>query len=211
MTRIILADDHLIIRDGLRALLELEDDFEIVAEAGTGRDTMDVCRKHKPDVLILDLDMPEIDGLDVTKALQTELPDMKIIVLTMYGTEEYAVRLLSSGASGFVPKSQSAHQLPDIIRNVLAGQTFLPEDLKDTVLNTMLASGGRKSSNLSDRELQVFSAYARGKERSEIADMLGVSPRTVETHKRRIMQKLNAKSMADLIKIAIREGIIKSY
>lgn len=211
MINIVLADDHKIVRDGLRALLELEDDIHIAGEAGTGREALDECLSKKPDILVLDMDMPDLDGLDVTKTIQDDEIPVLVIILTMYSNEQYAVRLLMSGARAFLPKSLSGHDLPDIIRKVHAGETFIPEDMRESVISTMVSAAKRRASVLSDRELQVFTAYAQGKERSEIAKILGVSPRTVETHKRRVMEKLGLKSTADLIKAAIRDGIVREY
>ena len=209
MIRIAIADDHMIIRDGLKTLLDMEDDFEIVAEAETGRQTIEVCKLHRPDVLILDFEMPDMDGLDVLKTLATSGLDMKIVILTMYGTVDYAVRMLKSGASAFIPKIEPTHKMPNIVRQVMKGHTYIPEDLKQAVLDTMMNLGNTKTTDLTDRELQVFAGYARGKDVSEIADMLHISPRTVETHKRNIMRKLGVKNSFQLLKAAIREGIIE--
>ena len=211
MISIVLADDHDIVRDGLKMLLELEEEFEIVGTASTGREALELCRVKNPHVIVLDLDMPDMDGMDVAKQLQSESSPVKIIILTMHCTEKYAVRLLINGVSAFVPKNTPGDELPGIIRQVMTGKTFVPEDMREAVISNMVSQSRKKSPELTDRELQVFAAYAKGKERAEIANSLHISPRTVDAHKQNIMEKLGSDNMADLIKAAIREGVIDKY
>lgn len=211
MIRIVLADDHDIVRDGLKLLLELEDDFEIAGTANTGREALELCRSEKPDVIVLDLDMPDMDGMDVTKQLQSESNPVKILILTMHCTEKYAVRLLVNGASAFIPKNTPGDELPGIIRKIMDGETYVPADMREAVISSMVSQSRKKGSELTDREHQVFAAYANGKDRAEIADMLHISARTVDAHKQKIMEKLGVKNMADLIKAAIRDGVIDKF
>lgn len=211
MISIVLADDHDIVRDGLKMLLELEDDFEIAGTANTGRAALELCREKEPDVIVLDLDMPDMDGMDVTKQLQSESSPVKIIILTMHYSEKYAVRMLLNGVSAFVPKNTPGDELPGIIRQVMSGKTFVPEYMRETVISNMVSQSRKKSPELTDRELQVFASYAKGMERAEIAETLHISPRTVDAHKQKIMEKLGIDNMADLIKAAIRDGVIDKY
>lgn len=211
MISIFISDDHVMFREGMRRLLEVEDDFSIIGEAGTGRETLEKCRELSPDVLLLDIDMPEMDGIDVTKRIQDEGMKIKIIILTMHMNEEYAVRLIKSGASGFVPKYVSGTILPSAIRLVISGKTYIPEEMKETVLSRLLDSQKNETNRLSDRELQVFKSLAEGKTIHEIADALCISPRTVETHKSRIMAKLDLKNIAELVRVAIRMGLVDNF
>jgi len=211
MIRIAIADDHAMFREGIRNLLATEDGFEVVGEAGTGREALRICRELDPSALLLDIDLPEMDGIDVTRAVRDEGLPVRVIILTMHASEEYAVRLIRSGAMGFIPKYVSGQILPGAIRTVMAGKTFIPEDMRERVLARLLDSSRSELERLSDRELQVFKLLAVGKTIQEIAEMLGISPRTVETHKSRIMDKMGLKNIAELVRTAIRLEIVKNY
>jgi DNA-binding NarL/FixJ family response regulator len=205
---IIIADDHAMFREGVRNLLATEDEFQVVGEAGTGRDALQLCRELSPSVILLDIDLPEMDGIDVTRQIRDEGLPVKIIILTMYANEEYALRLIRAGAAGFIPKYVSGQILPTAIRSVMAEKTFIPEEMREKVLTRLLDNSSSEVDRLTDREMQVFKALAAGKTIHEIAETLGISPRTVETHKGRLMDKLGLKSTVELIKAAIRCGIM---
>ena len=211
MISIIIADDHAMFREGIRNLLNTEADFEVVGEAGTGREALRLCRELNPGVLLLDIDLPEMDGIDVTRNIRDEGLQVKIIVLTMYTNEEYAVRLIRLGAAGFIPKYVSGQILPVAIRTVMADKTFIPDEMREKVLTRLLDPSGSEVDRLSDRELQVFKALGRGESINEIAEALGISPRTVETHKSRIVDKMGLKNIAELVRAAIRLGIVDSH
>lgn len=211
MIRLIIADDHELFRDGIRHFLAGEDGIEVVGEAGTGKETLDICRKLNPDILLLDLNMPDMDGLDVIQALKSEKLDIRILVITMYNNEEYAVRVLQMGVAGYMVKYSSSGVLLHAIEEIMAGKVFMPENMKNDITLKMLNGTANLTTKLSDRELQVFIGLANGKTNKEIAADLGVSPKTVDTHRSRLMTKLGIKNIVDLVKVAIREGIIEQY
>lgn len=211
MIEILIADDHAIFREGVRSLLEVKNDLRIVGEAGRGREALQMCRELKPDVILLDLDLPDIDGLEVTRRIGEEGLKTKIIIMTMHTNEEFAVRLFQAGAAAFVPKYSSSRILPNIIRSVMEGDTFLPEEMKELVMSRLIGSKKTGAELLSDREMQVFKSIVEGLSIKEIADKFGISPKTVETHKSRFMEKLGLKTTADIFKTAIRMGLIKNY
>jgi DNA-binding NarL/FixJ family response regulator len=211
MIRIAIADDHAMFREGIRNLLATDEGFEVVGEAGTGREALNICRELDPSVLLLDIDLPEMDGIDVTRSVRDEGLHVRIIILTMHASEEYAVRLIRAGAMGFIPKYLSGQILPGAIRAVMGGKTFIPDDMREKVLARLLDASRSELERLSDRELQVFKLLAIGNTIHEIAEALGISPRTVETHKSRIMDKMGLKNIAELVRMAIRLEIVKNY
>jgi len=205
MIKVLIADDHAIFREGVRSLLEMKNDIEIIGEADTGRDALQKCRDLKPDIILLDLDLPEMDGLDVTRRIKDEGMDVKIVILTMHTNEEFAVRLFKAGASAFVPKYSSSKNLPQIIRSVMEGKTYMPEEMKEVVMTRLIGPTKTGAETLSDREMQVFSAIVEGMSIKDIADKFGISPKTVETHKSRFMDKLGLKTTADIFKAKARD------
>lgn len=210
MITVVLADDHAIFREGLARLLELEKDFQVVGEASNGREAITVCEALNPDVIILDFDMPDLDGLEVTKQLSFSNLHTSILILTMHASEEFALRLLQAGASGFLVKCSSAKILPSAIRDVAKGRIFIQPDMAENITARLLShSHTSPTAILSDRELQIIAAIASGRELKEIALDFCISPRTVETHKNRAMRKLGLKNVAELVHFAIRHGLVK--
>lgn len=209
MIRLVIADDHDLFRSGLCRLLDTEQDLEVVGESGTGRGCVSLCDELQPDVLLLDLDMPDMDGFEVTKRIKSLGLRTKILALTMHASEEYAVRLFRQGASGFMIKCISARDLPDVIRQVSSGETYIPDDMKDNILNMLLKSGEKDPvSLLSDRELQILIKLANGEEVKNVATALGLSPRTVETHKARAMKKLDLKNSVEMAHFFSKRGFV---
>lgn len=209
MIRIIIADDHDIVRDGVRRILETKDDLKVVGEAGTGRETIELCNRQKADVLLLDLDMPDMDGLEVTKQIISSHPDVKILILTMHDDAEYAERVMKAGASGFVLKASSPNELPDIVRKVTSGKIYVhPSILEKTALRQYRPAKVGSVSALSDREHQVIIMLARGMRLREIADELNLSTSTVATHKKRLMDKLGLKKNVDLMSFTAKHGLV---
>lgn len=209
MVRIVIADDHQVVRLGLMRMLENEDDIKVVGEASNGRDAVEICRKLNPDLIVLDYSMPEMDGLEATRQIAALKPPIKILILTMYDSEEYANRLLKAGASGFILKADSTVKLPDAIRKVMAGEICIAADIMEKVI---LRRAGRKEENpiakLSDRELQVLIRVARGSIVREISKELGLSENTVKTYAKRIREKLGLRNMADLTRFAIKHDLV---
>lgn len=209
MIKLVIVDDHDLFRSGLCRLIESEQDLEVVGESGTGKGCVELCREVAPDILLLDLDLPDMDGFEVTKQINELGLKVKIIVLTMHTSEEYAVRLFKIGVSGFMIKCISARELPGAIRQVMAGETYIPEDMKDTIIKRLLKISDKEPlSLLSDRELQILTRLANGEEIKNIAANLGLSPRTVETHKARGMKKLKLSNMVEMAHFFLRHGLV---
>ena len=212
MIRVLLADDHSIVRAGLRRLIEESGDIEVVAEAADGREAIAKIRQLKPDVAVIDLSMPEIDGLEVISRLHPEFPAMPIIVLTMHTENQYVVRAIEAGAKGYVTKKSAPEQLVQAIYKVHAGSLSLTEDAAES-LALRVARGNQTQSaldTLSTRELQVLRRLALGHTNREIASTYNISIKTVDTYRFRLLKKLNLRNNADLSRFAIQNGLIES-
>lgn len=204
MISILIADDHTIMREGLKRILEGQDDFEVVGEATNGIEAMDWVRKGGFEVLLLDLSMPGKSGVDLIKQIKIESPKLPILVLTMHEEEQYAVRTIRAGASGYLTKESAATLLVEAIRRVAAGRLYIsPSVAEQLALNIMPRNDELPHKRLSDREFEVFQLLASGGSVSEIAEKLHLSVKTVSTHKTRILQKMDAHSLADLVKYAM--------
>lgn len=209
MINVLVADDHAMVRAGLCRLLESREDIKVVGEAGLGREAVDLCRKLKPHVVLLDLDLPDIDGIEVTHQILSLQPEMRVLILTMHDSEDYAGRLIQAGAAGFIIKGNSPGELPDAVRRVAGGGTYITPSMMERMIMNRRDKVEHPLATLSDRELQVMTKFAQGKEIRDITEELGLSPSTVGTYKKRIFEKLGFANMADLIRFAIRQGIIK--
>ena len=212
MIKLIIADDHAIVRAGIRRLLESDSDIEVLGEAGTGREAVALCEKCRPDVAVLDYDMPEMDGLDATREIISRYPGVRVLILTMFDSEEYAVRLIQAGALGFIIKGTNPDELLCAVKKVAEGKSYISPTLMEKVA-FFRSQGDRENpiSSLSDRELQVLVRLARGKVVREISDELSLSPSTVETYRRRILEKLDLRNVSDLTRFAIRFNLIDTY
>ena len=213
MIKLIIADDHNIIRQGLRLILETEDDFEIIAEASDGAEALTLCAKHRPDVVLMDLRMPGMDGLTAIEKLRETQPEIAVVILTTFNEDELMLRGLQAGARGYLLKDTGRTALFDTIRAAARGETLL----KPEIMARVLAKAGspskpslEKSSNISltDRELEVLKAVARGDRSKEVAVQLGISERTVKAHLGNIYSKLGVDSRAAAIAVAAQEGIL---
>jgi len=212
MIRTIVADDHRLVRAGLVGLLKNKKDIEVIAEAGTAEEAIRLSNELKPDLLLLDLDMPDLDGIEATKRIVSSNPITRVLILTMHENEEYAIRVLRVGASGFIVKGISPEELAEAIRKVARGEIFITESIIDK-LNQRHKKGGDTENPLavlSDRELQVFIRLARGMAFNRIADELGLSTSTAATYKSRIMEKLSLENNSEIVKLAIRVGLVES-
>ena len=211
MITILLADDHSIVRQGLRALLEVEPDFCIVGEAADGLEVTQLIEYLQPDVLVLDLMMPGLDGLEVTRRVNQRSPQTRVIILSMYGNEAYVVEVLRNGAAGYVLKKSTADELVRALRAVVAGQRYLSPPLSEQTIETYMQKADESTQDLYDllttREREVLYLVAEGHTNAEIAARLFISPRTVEMHRANLMRKLDLRSQADLIRYALRRGI----
>lgn len=207
--RILLADDHQIVRDGLKALLEREG-FKILGESGDGHDTIRLAREQKPDVVILDYGMPLLNGIDAAREILKDSPRTKTILLTMHKEDGYVLRAIQAGMSGYVVKSQAAQDLVQAIRDVLEGGIYLSPGISRTVIQAFLSKKELPGDPLSPRERQVLQLIAEGNSTKQIAHLLGLSVKTVETHRSKIMEKLDIHEVASLVRYAIRKKIIEA-
>lgn len=208
---IILADDHKIVRDGLRALLERQSGMEVIAEADNGRATVRMARELVPDLVIMDIGMPDLNGIDATRQIVADLPKVKVIALSMHSDRRFVVQMFRAGASGYLLKDCAFEELTRAVLAVLKNQTYLSPAVAGPVMEDyiqQLSSGEELGGTvLSPREREVLQLLAEGKTTKEVAAALCVSVKTVETHRQQIMNKLNMQSIADLTKYAIREGL----
>jgi len=210
MIKILIADDHLIIRQGLRLILETENDFEIVGEASDGAEGIALCKKLKPNVVLMDLRMPNMDGLTAIEKLHVEQPEIAVVILTTFNEDELMLRGLQAGARGYLLKDTDRSTLFDTIRAAARGETLLKPEIMARVLSQ--ANTPKKNSNetinLTDRELEVLASVARGERSKEVAAHLGISERTVKAHLASIYNKLGVDSRAAAISVAAQKGLL---
>ncbi len=208
--RVLIADDHDLFRSGLKMLLEEAEDIEVVAEATDGRGAVAEFERTSPDVAILDITMPVLDGLDACKQIKAINPHAKVLILTMHPEEQYAVRLLNAGALGYVTKKISDKELHEAVRSVHQGEITMQQGAKDRILAQLLHMKGRSGplEVLSDREAQVFTLLAQGKKLKDISLSLNLSPKTVEHYRSNIFDKLELKRTIDLVAFAHRHNLI---
>jgi len=209
---LLLVDDHAVVRSGLRMLLENERDVEIVGEASSASGAMELAIRLKPTVILMDIGLPDLSGIDATREIKKRMPDVFVVALTIHEDEEYFFKMLEAGASGYVPKRAAPEELLTAIRAAASGQVYLYPSLAKLLVRDFL-DGGRASleqasSDLTDREQEVLTYLAAGANNAEIAASLVISPKTVARHRENIMRKLNLHSRAELVRYAIRKGII---
>jgi two-component system response regulator NreC len=209
--RVLLAEDHTIVRKGLRSLLDDEADIEIVGEAEDGQQTIELVQRLLPDVVLMDITMPVLNGLEATRHIKKLFPQVKVLVLTVHSSEEYIFQILRAGASGYVVKQAAVSELVQAIRSVYQGNSFLSPSISRQAIE---AYGRRakamedKHDRLTDREREVLQLIAEGHTNHEIAQLLHVTVKTVEAHRAHLTEKLNLRSTAELTKYALRKGMI---
>jgi DNA-binding NarL/FixJ family response regulator len=212
MTDILLADDHHIVRQGLRALLESDPHFRLVGEAGDGIEAVRMSERLKPDVLITDVMMPGLNGLEVTRQVTKALPKTRVIILSMYTNDAYVLEALKNGASGYVLKDSQAADLIQAVREVAAGRRYLSLPLSERALDLYAKKVEDTPEDpydmLTTREREVLQMVAEGRTSAEIAERLFISPRTAEGHRANVMRKLGLQNQADLIRFALKRGIL---
>ena len=211
--RVMLADDHALVRAGIRALLEKMPNVQVVGEAGDGRTALDMAKKLTPKIILLDVSMAELGGLEVLPRIVSELPSTKVLILSGYANEEYVLRALQRGAAGYLLKEAAAEELGLAIKAVAQGQTYLSPSVSRTVVESYLqrASGEERSRDqLTARQREVLQLIAEGKNTKEVADVLKISVKTAETHRLQLMNRLDIHDVAGLVRYAIRTGLISA-
>ena len=211
--RVLIVDDHNIVRDGIRALIALAGDIEVIGEAANGREALEKAKALSPDVVLMDLAMPAMGGLEATRRILRESPEIKVLVLTQYDDKDYVIPIIEAGASGFLSKVAGASELVSGIRAVHQGSSFLSPSVAKVLIDDyqQLTAGrdrGDPYGRLTDREREVFKLVAEGRTSQEIADLLVISVKTVEGYKTNLMSKLDLHNRTELIKYALRRGII---
>jgi DNA-binding NarL/FixJ family response regulator len=212
MTSVVIADDHEIVRHGVRTLLEAEGSYKVVAEACDGLAAAQAVEKLKPDVLIVDLHMPRLSGLEVLKQARASSPRTKVVILTMHKDEPYVIEALRAGASAYLLKGSETLEIKAALKEVLAGRRYLSAPLSEWAISVLTNKGGDESEplgRLTRREMEVIQLAAEGMSTSEIAEKLFISARTCETHRANFMTKLGLQTQTDLVRFAIRKGLIE--
>ena len=209
---VFLADDHAVVRDGLRYLLEAQPDIKVVGDAANGRQTLQLVERLRPDVAIMDIAMPELNGIEATRRIRTDCPSTQVIILSIYSTEEHVSRALQAGARGYVLKESAGIEVVNAVRAVHSGHHYLSQKLSDQLIDDYLHQikvSGKKSplGRLSPREKEVLQLVVEGKSSAEIAAALSLSVKTVETYRSRIFQKLDIDDLPGLVKFAIQHGL----
>jgi DNA-binding NarL/FixJ family response regulator len=207
MIRILLADDHNVVRKGLRGTLEEYDDWNVCGEASNGREAVRLALELKPDIVVLDLTMPELNGIEATRQIKKSLPQAEILIFTMHETEEMILKAFEAGARGFVLKSDDELELVEAIKVISQHKPFFTTAASEALLDNLLRPTIRDSV-LTDREREIVQLLAEGKANKEVAAALEISVKTVETHRAAVMRKLEIDSIADLVRYAIRNGLI---
>ena len=211
--RLLLVDDHEVVRSGLRMLLESQEDIQIVGEAGTAAEALEAVERLEPEVILLDIGLPDMSGIQVMERIRKIEPDIAVVALTIHEDKEYFFKMLDAGATGYVPKRAAPDELLTAIRAAAQGQVYLYPSLATLLVKDYLdqdaeARESRKLNGLTERELEVLTHVADGATNAEIGLDLGISPKTVARHRENIMGKLNLHSRTELVKYAIRKGII---
>jgi DNA-binding NarL/FixJ family response regulator len=211
--RILLADDHTLVRAGIRSLIESLDDVEVVAEAGDGREALELIGKHRPDVALLDIGMPGLNGLEVAKRTPQASPETRIIILSMHADPAYVKKALRAGADGYLLKGASVAELPLALQAVMRGESYLTPKISSSVVERILAQDEEESDPLDDlttRQREILQLIAEGQSTKEIAGILDISVKTVESHRLRMMDRLDIHDVPGLVRFAIRAGLVHS-
>ena len=209
MIKVLLADDHAVVRDGLRVLLEAQSDISVVGDAANGREAIRLVSQRHPDVVVMDIAMPELNGIEATRQIHDASPSTQVLILSMHSTTEHIFRALQAGARGYLLKDSAGTEVVEAVRVVHAGRRYLSHKIASTVLDDYISERSRVSplDNLSPRERQILQLVAEGKSSAEAAAMLFLSPKTVDTYRSRMMQKLGIGDLPSLVKFAIQHGV----
>jgi len=214
-TKILIVDDHEVVRDGLRNILLSLENISIAGEAGNGEDAIKLYTSVKPDLVIMDISMPGMNGIEATRIIKEKDPDAKILILTMHDNQEYLNQIIRSGAKGFILKNTDKEELLEAVRTVASGENFFSKDISKLIIDNYIRSAkeqeksdGFKEVPLTKREIEILKLIASGYSNQEIANILYISYNTVDTHRKNIMHKLSIKNTAGLVRYAIEKGLI---
>lgn len=213
MIKVILVDDHQLVRDGIKALLAGMEGIEVIGEASSGAEMLALLNSNIPDVALLDISLPDISGIDLCRKIIAQYPEIKVLFLSMYTTEDYIFNAIKAGAKGYLPKNISRNELFNAVKEVSAGNEYYSETISNIILKSYIRKAKTPDDKLQDpgellskRETEVLRCFAEGLSNPQIAEKLFISTRTVESHKNHIMQKLNLKTQVELLKYAIKNG-----
>lgn len=208
--RVALVDDHQLVRDGLKSILSSIDDFDVVGEAGNGHEAIRLCAEQAIDVVIMDIAMSGLNGLDATQRITGKHPQTRVLILSMYDSEEYIARSMQHGARGYLLKNAQPREFEDAIRKVASGSVYLSPEIGEQMRRHLVSQrpGGDPLAKLSARQREILQAIAEGKSTKDIAELLSISPKTVETHRGHLMQKLDIHDIAGLVRYAIKHGLV---
>jgi len=211
--RILLADDHTVVRKGLRLLLESQPDFQVIADAANGRETVALAERHTPDVVVMDVAMPELNGIEAARQISAKLPHTAIVFLSMHSDEGYVLKALKSGARAYLLKDSAENDLINAVKAVREGKAFFSPAISKMLIEDYMRQMRQRAVEdsydlLTTREREILQLFAEGKNNKDVANMLNLSLYTVETHRSNIFQKLNLHSTAELILYAVRKGVI---
>jgi two-component system response regulator NreC len=210
MIKILLADDHQMMRKGLASLIKEQTDIQVIAEAENGRMAVQMAERLHPDVVVMDVTMPDLNGIDATRQIVSRAPNAKVVALSMHSDKQFVVEMFRAGACGYLLKDSAIEELAEVIRTVVRGKTYISPKINGLILSdyfTGSVSPGLASPRLSEREREVLQLLAEGKGTKEIAADLHLSAKTIETHRQHVMEKLEIYTIAELTKYAIREGL----
>jgi DNA-binding NarL/FixJ family response regulator len=213
LTRVVLADDHALLRAGIRLLLEQTPEIEVVGEAGDGRKALELIQAHQPDVVLMDVAMPGMTGLEAVGRITRDYPDVKVIILSGHANEEYVLQALQAGASGYMLKDAATSELRAAIHAVRRGETYLSPVVSKTAIDGYLERAGESTSILSQltpRQREILQLLSEGHNTKEIASLLNISAKTVETHRAQLMGRLNIHDVPGLVRFAIRSGLVSA-
>lgn len=208
MTRVLIADDHAVVRRGFAEIVNEALDLEVTGQAGNGEELVGLLRAGKGDLVVVDLNMPGLDGLDLVKQLRSEFEDVPILVLSMHPEDQFAVRVLRAGASGYLTKNSAPTDLVRAVRMVAEGRRYVSPEMAETLLDVMESDAEEPHEALSDREYQVLRLLASGKLIADISEELALSPKTVSTYRLRLLQKMNMRSNAEITRYALENNLI---
>jgi DNA-binding NarL/FixJ family response regulator len=210
--KILLADDHDIVRDGIKMLLEDEVGFEITAEAENGKEAIEACKGHDIDLIVMDISMPEMNGIEATEKIKEEFPAIKVLALTMMDEDQHIRQMIEAGASGYILKSSDKIELVDAITTILEGQHYFSDDATQSVMMDLVKGTTKKENsdpgNITDREKEILELIVKQYTNQEIAEELYISTRTVDAHRRNLLQKTGAKNTAGLVTYAIKHDLV---